>query len=547
MPDVRPHLLTVLFLALAAVPAGAAPLKLGYSEHVRSDLPVLLLSGELDPATSPQQAESAIRTLSRARHVVIPDGGHGASSGSGECFDTSCLSQVRRPPFVTPGPAVTVLQNVSVIDTATGTVQPDMTVELSGDRIQAVVPAAGYQPPEGARIVDAKGRFLLPGFVEMHAHVILHPWDDKGQILPRYDRGLILDMLRLLLAHGITTVRDPGSETEAAVTLRNMLAAGEVTGPALRTAGRILTQSDFNPEPFAPVKDEKAVRDEIRWQAAAGVDFVKVYASMRPELMKIAIDEAHAHQLPVIGHLHRTTWTQAAELGIDMVTHAAPWSPEYLSEADRTGYDESLFGRAYWAEHLDLASPAVTGMAEALAKHGVSVDPTLIAMHTKFFGNDPRWLQHPQLGLLPELLRKGWSKGSFTSSWKAEQYRQAQTTWPKLLSLTKLLHDRGVLLTVGTDTPTPWIIPGVSFHEEMGFLRDAGIPAKDVLRMATLNGAKALGMAESIGAVKPGMRADLVVLRANPLEKIENTREIEWVIQGGKIYEPRELIGSSPR
>lgn len=442
---------------------------------------------------------------------------------------------------------VTVLRNIAVIDTATGALQPDMAVELRGDRIQAVVPDAGYKAPAEARIIDSKGRYLLPGFVEMHAHVLMHPWDEAGQILPRYDRGTVLGILRLMLAHGITTVRDPGSETEAAITLRNMLAAGKVTGPTLRTAGRILNQSSFNPEPFAPVQDEKAVREEIRWQAAAGVDFIKVYASMRPELVKIAIDEAHAHKLPVIGHLGRTTWTQAAELGIDAVTHAAPWSPDYLSEADREGYNQTLFGRAYWIEHLDLASPAVTGMADALAKHEISVDPTLIAMHTKFFGNDPRWLQHPQLGLVPGLLRKGWPKGSFTSSWTEEQYRQAQTTWPKMLALTKLLHDRGVLLTVGTDTPTPWIIPGISFHEEMGLLRDAGIPAKDVLRMATLNGARALGMAESIGAVKAGMRADLVVLRANPLERIENTREIERVIRGGWIYEPRELIGSSPR
>lgn len=446
-----------------------------------------------------------------------------------------------------PVAAITVLQNVSVIDTATGTLQPDMAVELRGDRIQAVVPAAGYKPPEGARIVAAEGRYLLPGFVEMHAHVLLHPWDEAGGILPRYDRGTVLEILRLMLAHGITTVRDPGSETEAAITLRNMIAAGKVIGPTLRTAGRILNPSNFNPEPFAPVQDEKAVRDEIRWQAAAGVDFIKVYASMRPELMKIAIDEAHAHGLPVIGHLHRTTWTQAAELGIDAVTHAAPWSPEYLSEADRAGYDQSLFGRAYWIGHLDLSSPAVTGMADALAKHEVSVDPTLIAMHTKFFGNDPRWLQHPQLGLVPELLRKGWPKGSFTSSWTAEQYRQSQAQWPKMLALTKLLHDRGALLTVGTDTPTPWIIPGVSFHEELGLLRDAGIPAKDVLRMATLNGARALRMESSIGAIKPGMRADLVLLRANPLERIENTRDIEMVIQGGRVYEPRELIGGGLR
>lgn len=437
---------------------------------------------------------------------------------------------------------VTVLQHVTVIDVTRGALLPDRAVEIRGDRIAAVKPAAGYKPPQGARVLDLPGRYVVPGFVEMHAHVLLHAWDAEGKIMPRYDREATLEGLRLMLAHGITTVRDPGSETEAAITLRDMIAEGKVTGPTLLTAGRILNASSFNPEPFAPVKDEAAIRQEIRWQAAAGVDFIKVYSSMTPELIKVAVEEAHAHDLPVIGHLQRTTWTQAAELGIDAITHGASWSREDLSEMDRAGYDQTMFGRVYWLEHLDLKSPAVTSMIEALVKHRVTIDPTLIAFHTKFFGNDTRYTQHPQMGLAPEGVRKGWPKGSFTASWTDDQYRQAQARWPKMQALTKLLFDRGVLLTVGTDTPTPWIIPGVSFHEEMALLAEAGIPAKDVLRMATANGARALGKEKSIGAVSAGMRADLVVLRANPLEDIRNTREIEWVLKGGKTHAPKDLL-----
>ncbi|HEV2854917.1 MAG TPA: amidohydrolase family protein [Thermoanaerobaculia bacterium] len=439
----------------------------------------------------------------------------------------------------------TVLRHVTVVDVAHGTLLPDRAVEIRGDRIAAVTAASGYTPPEGARVLDLPGRYLVPGFVEMHAHVLAHPWDAEGNLKPRYDREATLAMLRLMLAHGITTVRDPGSETETAVTLRKMLAEGKVTGPSLLTAGRILNSSDFDPEPFAVVKDEAAIRNEIRWQAAAGVDFIKVYSSMPPELVRVAVEEAHAHGLRVIGHLQRTTWTQAAELGIDAITHGASWSQEYLSETDRKGYEQTVFGRVYWLRHLDLKSPAVTAMAEALVRHQVTIDPTLIAMHTKFWGNDPRYTRHPQMGLVPEGVRRGWPKGSFTASWTDDQYRQAQAQWPKMQGLTKLLLDRGVLLTVGTDKPTPWIIPGVSFHEEMQLLADAGIPAKDVLRMATINGARALGKEKSIGAVEAGMRADLVVLRADPLVDIKNTREIETVIQGGKIYEPAKLLATT--
>ena len=445
-------------------------------------------------------------------------------------------------------PAATVLRHVSVFDTASGVFLPDQTVEIRDGRIHSMGPAAGYEPPAGARVLDLKGRYLVPGFVEMHAHLLSHPWDADGNLMPRWDRGSTLRMLRVMLAHGITTVRDPGSETETAVTLRRLLAEGKATGPALVTAGRILNSSHFNPEPFAVVPTEEAIRNEVRWQAAAGVDFVKVYSSMTPELLEAAIDEAHAHGLRVVGHLQRTPWKRAAELGIDAITHGASWEPGLLSEADRAGYDQTMFGRVYWLEHLDLKSPEVTAMVAALVEHRVTIDPTLIAYHTKFWGNDPRYTKHPQLGLAPEMFARGWPKGSFTASWTDEQFRQAQARWPKMQALTKLLFDRGVLLTVGTDTPTPWIIPGVSFHEELELLAGAGIPARDVLRMATLNGARALGRENAVGAVKPGMRADLVVLRADPLADLRNTRQIELVIQGGTLHEPGALLASpAPR
>jgi imidazolonepropionase-like amidohydrolase len=163
-------------------------------------------------------------------------------------------------------------------------------------------------------------------------------------------------------------------------------------------------------------------------------------------------------------------------------------------------------------------------------------------MHTKFWGNDPRYTQNPLNRLAPELLAKGWLSGRFTSGWTNEQYTEAQGQWGKLQALTKKLFDSGVLLTVGTDTPGPWIIPGPSYHEELQLLREVGISNQDVLKMATLNGAKALKLENEIGLIKAGMKADLVVLRANPLENIKNTRQIELVIKSGTMYVPQELL-----
>jgi imidazolonepropionase-like amidohydrolase len=263
---------------------------------------------------------------------------------------------------------------------------------------------------------------------------------------------------------------------------------------------------------------------------------------MPPDLLEAVIAAAHSRGLRVIGHLQRTTWTQAAALGIDALSHAAPWSPEYLPESQRGAYQQTLFGRVYWLEHLDLQSPAVEALIAALVKHRVALDPTLIAMHSKFWGNDPRYVQHPQIKLAPEVFRRGWPRGSFTAGWSTAQYQSAQAQWPKLLAFTKLLHDRGVLLTVGTDTPTPWIIPGVSYHEELRLCAEAGIPAKDLLRMATRNAAEALGRENEIGTIAPGKLADLVVLRDNPLDNIKNMQNIALVIKAGKVYDPRLLL-----
>jgi imidazolonepropionase-like amidohydrolase len=194
-----------------------------------------------------------------------------------------------------------------------------------------------------------------------------------------------------------------------------------------------------------------------------------------------------------------------------------------------------MFGRVYWLEHLDLGSDEVRTMSAELARQGVVVDPTLIAYHTKFFGNDPRWLANPDNALLPSTLIAGWKAGSFTRDWKPEQYEAAQKAWPKMLALTKALFDRGVRLVVGTDAPTAWIVPGASVHEELALLRDAGIPEAAILRMATSDAARALRIEGDIGSIQPGLRADIVLLRANPLAKIENTRSIAAVIQGGKV------------
>jgi imidazolonepropionase-like amidohydrolase len=430
--------------------------------------------------------------------------------------------------------ALLVLNHVTVVDVVHGVAEPDRVVEIEDGRILAVLPAAGYRVPEGADVRDLPGRYILPGFVDMHAHVLFPPLDEDGRPLPSFDRATSIELLRTLLLNGITTVRDPGDATEAAVTVRGMLARGDIAGPRLFTAGRILTMAPMRHAIYATVTDERQVREEIAWQAQAGVDFIKVYQDLPPSLTRAAIDEAHRRGLRVIGHLQSTTWTEAARMGIDFLVHAASWAPEYLPQEARPDYQPTMFGRVYWLEHLDLDAPSVREMIETLVERHISVDPTLMAFRTKFWGDDPRYTENPRRSMAPPKLWDGFARRSNTADWTPEQYRAARRQWPKLLALVKLMYDRGVPLTVGTDTPFPWIIPGVSFHEELRLLAAAGIPVAAVLRMATINAGVALQ--QNIGSVEAGKEADLVALTANPLEALENTERIEIVIKAGKIY-----------
>jgi imidazolonepropionase-like amidohydrolase len=437
-------------------------------------------------------------------------------------------------------PARVILADVTVIDGNGAAPLAHRDVVLAGDRIVAVA-ATGSVDRRDATVVALPGRWVTPGFIDLHAHLWLHPWDEQGAIRPRWDREAALASLRLLLAHGVTTVRDPGAETEAAVALREAVRAGKVLGPTIFTAGRMLNASDFAPEPFARVRSPAEVEREIRWQAALGVDAIKVYGALPPALVAHTIAVAHGLHLPVIGHLQATSWTEAAALGIDCIEHAAPWSADYLAPDKRAGYGGDLWARVYWLEQLDLDSPAVRALVAALVAHDVTVDPTLVAMWTKLYG-DVAAADAAGVVRAPAAYRAGWPAGSFTAGWSAAQYRRAHAVWPKLLAFVGRLHAGGVRLTVGTDTPTPWIVPGASVHQEMALLGDAGLAPLAVLRAATTDAARALGQDSRLGRVAAGYRADLVVLTRDPTRAIANSRAIERVYRGGVAYTPSELL-----
>jgi Amidohydrolase family len=347
-------------------------------------------------------------------------------------------------------------------------------------------------------------------------------------------------------------VRNPGGPTGVAVGLRERVRNGELVGPAILTAGDILNRAPRFDGLTRPVATDADIAREVSAQAAAKVDFVKVYGNLTPNLVGAAIRAAHNRGLKVIGHLQATSWTEAARMGIDAIAHGASWAVDELPPTRCDVYHQAMAergamrARLQWLDDVQPDGAEIQEMIEELAKRRISVDPTLIAYATKFTGNEARFVESPDLRLAPERMRTSFPSNSFVQDWSAEDFAHGRRVWPKMLALVRAYHRGGVLLTAGSDEPNSWIVPGPSLHTELELLVEAGLSPLEALTIATRNGAESLDLSAVVGTVTVGKRADLVVVDHDPTQNIRNTRAISLVVQGGRRNAPAELQNTFP-
>jgi hypothetical protein len=376
-----------------------------------------------------------------------------------------------------------VIKNINIIDVETGILSENMNVIIDGTTIQSITPTSNESTyPTGSTIIDGTGKYLTPGFIDTHIHI------------------------------------------------------------AMGTVG--VDMSDGSPKVEMNILDE-VPELTLRMLLANGVDYIKMYTSLSPDQLEVGINEAHKLGLGTIAHLENTSWTEAARRGIDNIVHIIPGSDQLLPIQHREEFTKSkpLGTQWYyrWFEYVDLNSSEINEMIRTLKEHSVSVDPTLVLFHSVFFGNKEIYQQNPALKYVPNAMVEHWSIFNFNFGWSNENYQRANAAWNKVESFTRQLHENGIMLTAGTDTNNPFIVPGESFHRELELLAATGIPVSDVLKIATLNGAKLLGIDHRVGTVQEGKEADLVILNRNPLENISNTRHPKLVIMKGRIYNPEDL------
>jgi imidazolonepropionase-like amidohydrolase len=409
---------------------------------------------------------------------------------------------------------VLVLVGSTLIDGTGDPPKQNAVIIIRGNEIAAVTNQTDYHDKYYSRInnettrvdiLNLTGKYVIPGLFDMHAHV-------AGVRKNSYNQDFSENALKLLLDYGVTTIRSPAGPTNQSIALKHNLSEGIIEGPEMFTAGRLLNGLQIA-IPFVEkqISTEEQAREEVRYQAAAGVDYVKLYVGLPPNLVQAAIDEAHSQGIGVIGHLYMTSWTDAANLGIDALTHGVPVNPSLLpSGHNREQFLENgggPFDHFLWLDLLDLNSTEIEEMINALVENDVPIDPTLSIYETMLKGDDRYGISDPQ----------------------------NHKRWAKVLQLTKIMHDKGVRILSGSDIPNFGLIPGASLHNELELLTEAGIKPSEVIAIASNNGAEALGIDNRVGTIESGKEADMIILTSNPIENISNTKGIAAVIVDGRF------------
>ena len=411
--------------------------------------------------------------------------------------------------FTGEQPAVTAIMGGRLID---GTGRPPIensVVLLRGDKIVAAGPASTVPIPRGAEMVDARGKSVLPGLWEMHAHFEQVEWG------PIY------------LATGVTTARDVGNEKEFIVAVRDAIAGGHGIGPRLVMAGVIDGASNMS-FGILTADNPGQARARVQEYEAAGFQQIKVYSSVKPDVLKAITAEAHRLGMTVTGHIPLgMNALQGVEAGMDQINHV-----EYVTDVMVDPESHAI----------DAESPRVKNVLKVLKEHHTVVDPTMALMELLAHP-----LNKPVAGFEPGFPRVAPELRQPLETMGASPAGEAQAAayFNAMLRTVRILHEAGVPIVAGTDQS----VPGFSLDREIELYVKAGLTPMEAIQSATLVSARAMGMEQESGTVEPGKRADVIVVDGNPLESISDIRKVNTVFAAGRMFQPAPLwsaVGFKP-
>jgi imidazolonepropionase-like amidohydrolase len=424
-----------------------------------------------------------------------------------------------------------VVRGGTLVDVASGKEISDSIIVIRGEQIEQVG-SGNTGIPEGAQIIDAKGKWIIPGLIDSHAHA------ENPDETP----------FGLYLANGVTTIRNPGGNITVLRLTRERLLRGELIGPRLFFSGPLLDGlPPVWPDMSLLVDTPQQARSAVNFLADQGVDFVKVYNNLREPELRAIIETAKERRLPVAGHIPRSmTMTHAVELGMTRLEHIRVTGREMLSLDEAEKIDPLPLGRReplLW-QRFDLQSEKMHALVQRLAESKIFLDPTLvIAEETEVPNLDADKNDPDNQYLPPTVVARYVSFKSPIYELPADLQAAGLEAFHKQEKFVGMCNQAGVKIIAGTDGPgIGSLLPGFGLHRELELLVASGLSPLQALRAATLTAAEALGKDDQLGTVARGKLADMVVLDADPLQEIQNLRKIHLVVQGGKTYDRDALL-----
>jgi imidazolonepropionase-like amidohydrolase len=418
------------------------------------------------------------------------------------------------------------ITHVTVIDMTGAPPRRDVTVIVDGARIVQIGSAAATSVPGGARAIDGRGKFLIPGLWDMHVHTVL-----PGVLTARA-------MLPLYIANGVTGVRDMGGTWDTIQAYRRDIAAGALVGPRIIASGPYL---DFNDVPVAHFRVRSAddARRAVDSLHAMGVDFVKIHSRLPREALFEALRVAKTRKLATGGHVSSAiTIEEASDSGQRSLEHLLGFAntctrAESLSFTRIHPMFRSLFG--------ECTSRDLGAAYRRLARNGTWVTPTIVPQW-EFAILPERALASDSLThYVPRSLRAFWDTVlALPTNLPPEAGALGRAMFAKRVKLVGTLYAAGVPLLGGTDAPLRNSISGFGLHDELAYFVQAGLTPMRALRTATYEPARYLNALDSLGTIEPGKVADLVLLDGDPLADIRNTRRIAAIVTRGRVYDSRD-------
>jgi imidazolonepropionase-like amidohydrolase len=421
-----------------------------------------------------------------------------------------------------------VLEGGTLIDGTGGPPLENSTVIIRGDRIEKVLAGVGHVHAPGTRVIQIQGKFLLPGLVDGHIHYL-------GWAAPLY------------LAHGITSVLDLGNYTTWILAQKFAISSGLLPGPRIFTAGG---QLDSPPGTFPHavlVSTEEEARRVVREHGRAGVDYIKAYTMLGPEVLEATIDEARSAGLVVRGHI--TVGAQeAASFGIASLEHMSGIAIAAIDDEEKL---QEIAGRRnepdYVMETVRELAPLMKSelfdpLIQHLIQHETAISPTLVSWwmgvhphNERYEEQDRTLLQNSSLSFVPRVSRES-IVGRYARTSEVRSDPKFQVGYANTQKFIRAFSDAGGTVVAASDT-TLGGMPGLDLHRELELLVDAGLSSHQALQAATRVPAQLIGKGRELGTIEPGKWADLIVIGGDPLADIRNTQKIEMVIQGGRVVD----------